>query len=150
MSNLFEKFAALKRQIAGNREKMGYDFSFGMTREEQSHITPPPRYIVRILSELHRQLRTNPYFHLHLLRDNHLLRDREFILYEGVGLLITDMHAHYDLAHGHSEIMISHPEFLRLFQEYCARVLLRSCVLEDGETDALFQQMIRHCAALPQ
>lgn len=109
-----------------------------------------PRERVRILSELHRQLRTNPYFHLHLLRDNHLLRDREFILYEGVGLLITDMHAHYDLAHGHSEIMISHPEFLRLFQEYCARVLLRSCVLEDGETDALFQQMIRHCAALPQ
>ena len=61
MSNLFEKFAALKRQIAGNREKMGYEFSFGMTREEQSHITPPPRYIVRILSELEYAIRLSEY-----------------------------------------------------------------------------------------
>ena len=52
MSNLYAKFAALKKQVAGNREHMGYEFSFGMTREEQSHITPPPRYVVRILSEL--------------------------------------------------------------------------------------------------
>ena len=52
MSNLHAKFAALKKQVAGNREHMGYEFSFGMTREEQNHITPPPRYVVRILSEL--------------------------------------------------------------------------------------------------
>ena len=61
MPNLFEKFAALKRQIAGNREKMGYEFSFGMTREEQSHITPPPRFVIRILSELEYAVRLSEY-----------------------------------------------------------------------------------------
>lgn len=61
MSTLYAKFAALKRAVAGNREPMGYEFSFGMTREEQSHITPPARFVIRILSELEFAIRLSEY-----------------------------------------------------------------------------------------
>lgn len=57
MSELFQKFAALKKKVGGNRELYGYEESFGMPREEQQHITPPARYLVRILSELEFALR---------------------------------------------------------------------------------------------
>ena len=52
MATLFQKYAALKVRIGGNRELHGYEETFGMPREEQQHITPVPRYIVRILSEV--------------------------------------------------------------------------------------------------
>ena len=52
MSTLFQKYAALKKRIPGNRERNGFEYSFGMPREEQQNITPTPRYIVRILSEV--------------------------------------------------------------------------------------------------
>ncbi len=48
---LFQKYASLKKRVGGNRELFGYEETFGMPREEQAHITPPPRYIVRILAE---------------------------------------------------------------------------------------------------
>ncbi|MGN1409058.1 MAG: glycoside hydrolase family 38 C-terminal domain-containing protein [Eubacteriales bacterium] len=51
MATLFQKYAALKTRIGGNRELHGYEETFGMPREEQQHITPVPRYVVRILSE---------------------------------------------------------------------------------------------------
>ena len=51
MSELFRKYGALKVRVGGNREMYGYEETFGMPREEQEHITPPARYIVRILAE---------------------------------------------------------------------------------------------------
>ena len=52
MQTLFEKYKALKLRVGGNRELMGYEHSMGMPREEQQHITPTPRHIVRILSQV--------------------------------------------------------------------------------------------------
>lgn len=51
MSTLFQKYAAIKKKIGGNRELYGYEETFGMPREEQQHITPPARHLVRILAE---------------------------------------------------------------------------------------------------
>ena len=51
MSDLFRKYADLKKKVGGNRELFGYEETFGMPREEQQHITPPARYLVRILAE---------------------------------------------------------------------------------------------------
>ena len=51
MSTLFPKFVALKTRIGGNREIVHREETFGMSVEEQQHITPVPRHIVRILSE---------------------------------------------------------------------------------------------------
>ena len=52
MSQLASKFIRLKTMIGGNREKYGYEDTFGMPREEQAHITRPGRANIRIISEL--------------------------------------------------------------------------------------------------
>ncbi len=52
MKQLTEKFIRLKTSVGGNREKKGYEDTFGMPREEQAHITPPSRWNARILGEL--------------------------------------------------------------------------------------------------
>lgn len=52
MSQLVSKFIRLKTIIGGNREKYGYEDTFGMPKEEQAHITRPSRANTRILSEL--------------------------------------------------------------------------------------------------
>ena len=51
MANLYARYAALKQKIGGNRESWGYEETFGLPFEEAHHITPPPRFLVRILSE---------------------------------------------------------------------------------------------------
>ena len=65
LATLYQKYAALKTKVGGNRELFGYEETFGMPREEQQHITPPPRHIIRILAtnlrgriEAHTSVRT--------------------------------------------------------------------------------------------
>ena len=57
MLTLAEKFTRLKTGIGGNREKMHYEDTFGMPREEAHYITPPNRWQRRILGELEFALR---------------------------------------------------------------------------------------------
>ena len=52
MANFPARLEALKRKVGGNREKMDFEWTFGATREERMHVTPPGRPIIRILSEL--------------------------------------------------------------------------------------------------
>lgn len=49
---LAQKYEALKLRVGGNREKMGYEETFGQPMLEQRRITPPAGHIVRILAEL--------------------------------------------------------------------------------------------------
>ena len=59
MTNLAGRFAALKRRVGGNREKLDFEWTFGMPAEEQARVTPPNRQIVRILSEVNFALQLN-------------------------------------------------------------------------------------------
>lgn len=52
MSTLSEKFIRLKTAIGGNREKTGFEFTFGTPESEVNHIAPPSRMNFRILAEL--------------------------------------------------------------------------------------------------
>ncbi len=52
MAGIVEKFVKLKTSIGGNREKTGFEDTFGVPREEQQHITRPNRAQNRIISEL--------------------------------------------------------------------------------------------------
>ncbi len=50
---LAQRFADLKRKTGGNREKTGFEFTFGLTPEESVRVTPLPSFMVRIFSEIH-------------------------------------------------------------------------------------------------
>lgn len=52
MAGIVDKFVKLKTSIGGNREKTGYEDTFGMPKEEQAHITRPNKANNRIISEL--------------------------------------------------------------------------------------------------
>lgn len=52
MKKLTEKFVKLKTSVGGNREKYGFEDTFGLPKEEQWNITHPSRANIRILSEL--------------------------------------------------------------------------------------------------
>ena len=52
MSELAAKFTRLKTGVGGNREKTGFEYTFGMPEEELRHIAPPSRASRRILAEL--------------------------------------------------------------------------------------------------
>ena len=52
MKNLTAKYIRLKTHVGGNREKTGYENTFGMPEEEQRHITGPNPMNRRILAEL--------------------------------------------------------------------------------------------------
>ena len=52
MSSLAEKFTRIKTAVGGNREKSGFEYTFGMPQEEVSRITPPSRANRRLLAEL--------------------------------------------------------------------------------------------------
>ncbi len=52
MTSLAEKFRRLKTSVGGNRESVRFEYSFGMPKEEEYHITRPTRANTRILGEL--------------------------------------------------------------------------------------------------
>ena len=51
-----------------------------------------------------------------------------------MGIFITKSDTDYNLAAGHSEGMLSHPELMRLFREFFMKRLVRHCTLADQET----------------
>lgn len=51
--NLAARYAAVKKQVGGNREKPGFEHTFGATHQERNFITPMNKENNRILSELH-------------------------------------------------------------------------------------------------
>lgn len=57
MLNLTQKYALLKKQIAGNREITDYEETFGTTKEEALLVTSPNALIRRILAELEFSIR---------------------------------------------------------------------------------------------
>ena len=61
MSEVYNKFVKLKRSVSGNREKMGFEFSFGMPKEEEAYITPVNKWNRRILSEIQFALSLSKY-----------------------------------------------------------------------------------------
>ena len=98
---------------------------------------------VRILENLLRQIEDNPYFNVYILRDNAAISDVYIGYYEGLGVLLLDPQTNYMLTDDYSEVMITHPEFGRLFKEYFERVLLAKEVLSFTETTAFLQWLIR-------
>jgi len=57
VKNLATKYTRLKQQVGGNREKYGYEETFGQPREEFYGITMPNAWNRRILAEIEFSIR---------------------------------------------------------------------------------------------
>lgn len=101
-----------------------------------------PQERVAILSELLNQQQNNPYFHIYFLADEQIIRNAEFALYENLGILMLESDTDYNLAGGHSEILLTHPELMRLFQKFFMDELIKHHVLPEAETVRFLQGLV--------
>lgn len=99
----------------------------------------------RIFTLLLKEYERNPFFNLYFLKDNDFLRDVEIAYYEGIGMLILESGTDYNLAEGHSEILITHPEFLRLYKDYFLKNLIKNHVLSREQTCQFLRECIAQC-----
>lgn len=97
----------------------------------------------RILRLLKDQMENGAYFHIHFLKDNDFLRDAEIAYYDGVGIRMMDANTDYALAGNHSEVMIVHDGFMRMFKEYFERSLLAVQVVSHGEAIDFMDALIK-------
>lgn len=98
---------------------------------------------VRILALLLEHMDGNPYFDIYFLKDNDFLRDAEIAWYEGAGIMIMDANTDYALEGNHSEVMIVHEEFMRIFKEYFERSLLADRVVSRNDSVNFMNELIR-------
>ena len=140
--NTFEK-----RKVARTILKRGAMLRFARTGQTMDHFWGMRPFTceerARILEELLKQIEDNPYFNVYILKDNAAISDTLIAYYEGIGVVLLDPNTNYMLSDGYSEVMITHPEFCRLFKEYFERVLLAREVLSFNDTISFILHLIR-------
>lgn len=160
MSGILDKLRAIfesrvrnafdKRKISRTILKRGAMLRFARTGRMLDHFWGMRPFTreerVRILENLLDQIEGNPYFNVYFLKDNSCIQDACINYYEDAGILILDSNTDYQLSSNYSEIMISHPEFMRLFKEYFERVLLVREVVSFTETVDFVRKLIRIAA----
>ncbi len=108
--------------------------------------TPAER--IRIFENLLNQVKDNPYFHLYFLRRDDMIIDAEIACFEDAGVLVLNHQTDYDLASSHAEVMITHPEFMRLYKQFFMNTLLKDHVLSGAETEKILADLISVCRQL--
>ena len=102
---------------------------------------------IGILENMIQQAESNPYYNLYFLENDDLLRDIQIGYYEGKGLLIVDAQTSFNLAEGHSEILITQSEFLEQYKAYFPKHLLKDSVLSFEETRNFLYECLKYCRA---
>lgn len=87
----------------------------------------------------------NPYYKLHFFKDEDAVRDDEIVCYEGVGVSFIKAGTDYDLSAGHGEIMVSQPEFLRIYRQFFLHSILPNLVQPEYRTRKILLEMIAYC-----
>lgn len=140
--NVFEK-----HRVSKSIMKRSAMVRFARTGRLQDHFwgmrpfTPEER--VRIFRLLLEHNENNPYFDVYFLKDNDFLRDMEFAYYENVGIMMMNASTDYAMQGNHSEVMIVHEEFMRMFKEYYEKNLLTDQVLNRAETVNFLNSLIK-------
>jgi len=98
-----------------------------------------------IIRHLIDQIENNPYFHIYFLKDNQFLRDIEVFCFDGKGLLIVNADTNYDLMQNHSEVILEHPEFQRLYKDFFLKHLIRERVISNGDTLDFLRSLVEYC-----
>ncbi len=88
---------------------------------QRAYTVEERRQVIRALLEA---MRTQPYFHIHILKEDALELRYEITSYEGRGVLLMDAYTGYDLERDHSEALITLPVFMESFHRYFLDELL--------------------------
>lgn len=139
--NAYEKRRTSKRLM-----KRSAMMNFAKTGRLSDHswsmrpFTPEER--VRILELLRENMRSNPYFEVYFLKNDDFLRNEKIGYYEGMGVMIVNGKTDYSPSSNHTEVMIVHAGFMRMFKEYFDRSLTSDHVIPQDEALAFIDQLI--------
>lgn len=98
-----------------------------------------------ILENLLEQHLNNPYYKVYFLKDESFTRNDEIIFFEESALCIVKAGTNYDLSSHHSEIIITQPDFLRIYRSFFLHSVLPHSVHPDHKTQTILLQMIDYC-----
>ena len=93
--------------------------------------TPDERRV--ILTELMTQMKTNPFFRLTFLREQHAFPSNNIIAYDGLGVLLSSNDTDYDMERRFSEVFLENEVLLGQVKEYLFRELLERQTLSQEE-----------------
>ena len=102
--------------------------------------TPEER--VRIFTLLKEKMEDNSNCEICFLKEDNFLRDAEIAYYDDVGILVADSNSNYAPTGIHSEVMLVHKGFMRMFKEYFERSLLTCHVISHSEAVAFMDELI--------
>lgn len=98
-----------------------------------------------ILRYLRHDLMNQAEFHIHFLKDDDVIRDDEFVLYEGRGLSLIIPGTDYHDANSHAEVLITHEELLEVFRRFYVESTLRYRVETEADSIQEIDRMIAYC-----
>jgi len=98
-----------------------------------------------IIQSLLWQLEHRPAFKIFFLKYDTVLRDEEFLLYDGIGLTIIKPGTDYNLEQGHEETLICQAEFMNIFRLFYNESILRFHVLPEDASKDILKEMLAWC-----
>lgn len=106
---------------------------------QRAYTVEERRLIIRVLLDA---MRTQPYFNVHILREEAPPLHYEITLYEGKGVLLMDAYTGYDLDKDHSEALITLPAFMESCRRYIKDELLPHYVRPRAEVMRLLESLL--------
>lgn len=138
-----------KKQVAHTVMKRSAMMSFAKTGRHSDHFWAMDAFTVderlMILNNLLDNEENNPYFHLHFLKDDHVLRDMEIACYEGKGFLMLESDTSYDLSMGHSELMLHCDQMEHEFRDFILNDLVPKYCISEADTIGFLRRLIFVC-----
>lgn len=139
--NVYEKRCA--SQLIMKRDAMRKFARSGLLADHFWAMRPfTPQERIRIIGLLKEKMEDHSASRICFLKEDGFLRDAEIAYYDGVGILVTDSSTNYAPTGIHSEVMLVHKGFMRMFKEYFERSLLASHVISQEEAVAFMDELI--------
>ena len=103
---------------------------------QRAYTVEERRQVIRVLLDA---MRTQPYFNVHILKEEAPELHYEMSLYEGKGVLLMDAYTGYELDKDHSEAFITLPAFVESFRRFFMEELLPHYVRPRAEVLAILE-----------
>jgi len=106
---------------------------------QRAYTVEERRKVIRVLLDT---MRSQPYFNVHILREEAPPPKYEITLFEGRGVLLMDAYTGYDLDRDHSEALITLPAFVESFRRYFKEELLNHYVRPRAEVLRILENLL--------
>ena len=106
---------------------------------QRAYTVEERRQLIRVLLEA---MRNQPYFNVHILKEDAPALRYEMSYYDGKGVLLMDAYTGYELDKDHSEALITLPVFMESFRRFVMEELLLHFVRPRAEVLRILEKLL--------